>query len=220
LVHFKIGDVDCRVSIAGLLAHDGLCTPIKKQSYIIRFATFRPCQRPLEVVKCLVESGDFGLGACFSPAWRGPTSAYPRCIQVVTPAAAHDGAPYVGRRGGISCGPSSRGPASGNVARCSLRTAGRASDVVGRPPRRVREGVSDNIRERNSPGKLVANLIYDCFFIAVDRIGTHANSCERNGARPRLWLKLAQHDALPRSEGRDDVDRLFRAARGSIDSSR
>src|SRR6202521_4685766 len=28
-----------------------------------------PCQRPLEVVKCPFESGDFGLGACFSPVW-------------------------------------------------------------------------------------------------------------------------------------------------------
>ena len=52
-----------------------------------------------------------------------------------------------GRRSGISCGPSSRGPASGNVARCSVRTAASGG-------------------RRTAPGKLAANLIYAVFFIA------------------------------------------------------
>src|ERR1700726_4574319 len=47
-----------------------------------------PCQRPLEAVKCPVESGDFGLGACFPPAWRGTglclSALYP-CCNVLPP---------------------------------------------------------------------------------------------------------------------------------------
>ena len=80
-----------------------------------------------------------GLGACFSPAWRGPASAYPRRIHVVTSAAAHDGAPYVGRRGSICCGPFL--PWAGIWKRCQMFTANASGGrrmVVGRPPREAR----------------------------------------------------------------------------------
>jgi hypothetical protein len=62
------------------------------------------------------------------------------------------------------------------------------------------------IRERNSPGKLVANLIYDCFFIAVDRIGTHRQFLRKERHRAHIEgrnhepSRLAQFYRSPRIE--------------------
>jgi hypothetical protein len=127
------------------------CGRRKKRSYIIRFATFRPCQRPLEAVKCPVEVWRLRFGGVLLAglAWTSLclSALYPGCN------ACRRGLPYVGRRGGIL---RPFLPWAGIWKRCQMFTANcsewRASDVVGRPPRRVRDGVSDNIRERNSPG--------------------------------------------------------------------
>jgi len=65
----------------------------------------------------------------------------------ITSAAAHDGAPYVGRRGSICCGPFL--PWAGIWKRYQIFTAN-----------------CSECRWATAPGSSSRNLIYDCFFIA------------------------------------------------------